>query len=97
MFMNIGAVATIASIGTKNLTLDRRTQSIAVIGFVGEHSLTFLAVEKSRSLRDVDDLTGCHDEAQGTSERIDQQMNLDGQSTSAPAPDPWPPFPLAAC
>jgi hypothetical protein len=50
-------------------------------------------------LRDVADLAGRHDKAQGTPECIGQHMDLSRQSTSG-TPQRLilgPPFPLAAC
>ena len=79
--------------------LDRRPQGIAVIGFIAEYGLARLSIEKSGSLRDVANLARRHDEAQGTTERIGQHMDLGRQSASG-TPQRLilgPPFPLAAC
>lgn len=55
---------------------DRCAQRIAVHTLYRPECVICLAIEKSGSLRDLADLAGRHDEAQRTSERIGQHMDL---------------------
>ncbi len=78
---------------------DEGTQSIAVVGFVGEDVGWPEAVEQGRRLRHIAGLSGRENDSQGPSLCIGGEMDLGGQSTSG-APQSLilvPPFPVAAC
>jgi len=79
--------------------VDSRSQSVAIIGFVGKNGLSFQPVEQSWRRRYVAGLTRRYDKAHRAAKRIGQHMYLCRQSTSG-TPHRLiarPPFPLAAC
>ncbi len=78
---------------------DEGTESIAIVGLVGEDVGWPEAVEKGRRLRHVAGLSGRENDPQGPPLCIGGEMDLGGQSTSG-TPQSLilvPPFPVAAC
>jgi hypothetical protein len=64
---------------------DGLAQVVAVIGFVGEHGTSLLALQKIGSSGDVTGIARCDQKPQGTAKRVEAHVDLGGQSTS-PAP-----------
>ena len=61
---------------------DDRASGIAVIGFVGEHGLAWLALEQRWPLCDVANLACGDDEPQGPAKRVSQHVAFGDQSAS---------------
>lgn len=85
--------------GLGALCLDERAQGVAVIGLVGEDVARRYAREQFRGGGDVALLAWRDDDPQRSAARIDEQMDLGGQSSSGTPQRlvPRPPFPPAAC
>src|SRR5690606_28759361 len=83
--------------------LDGRADGVAVVGLVGDDSTALHAIQHCLGRAAVVHLAAGQEEAQRSSERVREQMDLGRQSTSgAPqslvrAPFLAPPLPVAAC
>ena len=78
---------------------DEGTESIAIVGLVGEDMVWAEAVQKGWRLRHIAGLSGRENDPQGPPAGIGGEMDLGGQSTSG-TPQSLilaPPFPVAAC
>jgi len=78
---------------------DEGSESVAIVGLVGEDLDWPEAVKKGWRLRHIAGLSGCENDPQGPPLRIGCEMDLGGQSPSG-TPQSLilvPPFPVAAC
>ena len=78
---------------------DEVAQRVAIVGFVGNDAASAEVGQQLRCGGDVMCLAAGHNEAQGPTERVGDDMNFGGQSSSGTPQSliAVPPFPVAAC